>query len=136
MRTLKSFAQGDVWCVVGCGGDRDRTKRAPMGRAAALADGVVITSDNPRTEDPKMIAEQAASGAIAAGLSPASCPSVGGVFIELDRRAAISAAISAAQAGDVVLVAGKGHETYQEIMGVRYPFDDVTVIRELLEAAS
>jgi UDP-N-acetylmuramoyl-L-alanyl-D-glutamate--2,6-diaminopimelate ligase len=108
-------------CVFGCGGDRDRGKRPLMGgKAAALADHVIVTSDNPRTEDPHAIIADILEG-IPGGEAEA---------IE-DRQVAIFSAVSHAHAGDVVLLAGKGHETYQEIAGVRHPFSD----RETAEAA-
>jgi UDP-N-acetylmuramoyl-L-alanyl-D-glutamate--2,6-diaminopimelate ligase len=108
-------------CVFGCGGDRDPGKRPLMGAAAArLADQVVVTSDNPRGEDPHAIIEQ-----VLAGL-----PRGKGEAIE-DRQVAIFSAVHHAKPGDVVLLAGKGHETYQEIAGVRHPFSD----REVAAAA-
>jgi UDP-N-acetylmuramoyl-L-alanyl-D-glutamate--2,6-diaminopimelate ligase len=108
-------------CVFGCGGDRDTGKRPIMGaKAAALADHVVVTSDNPRNEDPHRIIDQ-----ILAGI-----PGGGAEAVE-DRQVAIFSAIHHARPGDVVLLAGKGHETYQEIGGVRHPFND----RETAEAA-
>ena len=108
-------------CVFGCGGDRDPGKRALMGEAAArLADQIVVTSDNPRSEDPHAIIEQ-----ILAGI-----PHGGAEAIE-DRQVAIFSAVHHARAGDVVLLAGKGHETYQEIAGTRHPFND----REVAGAA-
>ncbi|MGH8660905.1 MAG: UDP-N-acetylmuramoyl-L-alanyl-D-glutamate--2,6-diaminopimelate ligase [Burkholderiales bacterium] len=110
-------------CVFGCGGERDPGKRPRMGRVAArLADRVVVTSDNPRGEEPGEII-----GDIVAGVP-------GGVEIEPDRRAAILRAVAEARRGDIVLVAGKGHETYQEIRGVRHPFSDAVVAREALAA--
>lgn len=113
---------GELWCVFGCGGDRDPGKRPMMGRtAAALADHVVVTSDNPRTEDPDAIIREVVAGAPEAR-------------VEADRRLAIVSAIGAAAAEDVILVAGKGHEDYQEIMGVKHPFLDHEAVREgLLE---
>ena len=107
-------------CVFGCGGDRDPGKRALMGEVAArLADQVIVTSDNPRGEDPLAIIEQVLAGA------------PGAQAIE-DRQVAVFAAIHQARAGDVVLLAGKGHETYQEIAGVRLPFSDREVARAAL----
>jgi UDP-N-acetylmuramoyl-L-alanyl-D-glutamate--2,6-diaminopimelate ligase len=108
---------GALTCVFGCGGDRDKGKRPEMGRiAATLADRVVVTNDNPRTEDPAEIAAAIVHGVRrATGSDPA---------VELDRAVAIRAAIAGARIGDVVLVAGKGHETYQETKGVRTPFSD------------
>lgn len=108
-------------CVFGCGGDRDAGKRPLMAQAAArLADQVVVTSDNPRSEDPHMIIEQ-----ILAGIPHQRAESVE------DRQVAIFSAVNHARPGDVVLLAGKGHETYQEIAGVRHPFSD----REVATAA-
>src|SRR5690606_38698625 len=106
---------GRVLLVVGAGGDRDASKRPEMGEVAArLADRVVLTSDNPRGEDPLAIIDAIRSG------MPASAD----VTVEPDRATAIARAIDAAQPGDVVLVAGKGHETYQEVSGETRPFDD------------
>ena len=112
-------------CVFGCGGDRDPGKRPLMGEAAArLADHVIVTSDNPRSEDPHAIIEQILGG-IPRGASPHSTESIE------DRQVAIFSAVHHARAGDVVLLAGKGHETYQEIAGTRHPFND----REVAGAA-
>jgi UDP-N-acetylmuramoyl-L-alanyl-D-glutamate--2,6-diaminopimelate ligase len=108
-------------CVFGCGGDRDPGKRPLMGAAASrLADHVVVTSDNPRSESPEAIIAQVLEGT--SGKAEA---------IE-DRQVAIFAAVHHATPGDVVLLAGKGHETYQEIAGVRHPFDDREVARAAL----
>jgi len=115
-----------VITVVGCGGDRDTTKRPIMARIAAEnSDAVVLTSDNPRTEDPAVILQE-----MEAGLDP--------VLIRKsttlpDRREAIKLAVQRAQPGDIVLVAGKGHENYQEINGVRHPFDDRAVLLETFQ---
>lgn len=110
--------------VFGAGGDRDARKRGPMGETVArAADWCLVTSDNPRGEEPAAIAAQVAEGVLAAGRAPE---------IVLDRRAAIRAALARLQPGEVLLVAGKGHEDYQEIRGVRHPFDD----RIELEAAA
>ena len=109
-------------CVFGCGGDRDRTKRPKMGAVATqLADLCVITSDNPRSEAPQAIVDE-----IAAGITE------GEFRIEVDRRRAIAEAIRMAQPGDLVLIAGKGHETYQEYAGARIDFDDRVVAAEIL----
>ncbi len=106
---------GRLICVFGCGGDRDPSKREPMGRAVARwADIAVVTTDNPRTEDPEQIAH-----AILPGLAHARA-----VVVELDRERAIAGAIAGARAGDVVLIAGKGHETYQIVGNVARHFDD------------
>jgi UDP-N-acetylmuramoyl-L-alanyl-D-glutamate--2,6-diaminopimelate ligase len=115
-----------VIAVFGSGGDRDRQKRPAMGRAAATgADTVVLTSDNPRSEDPEQIAR-----AVLDGLRDGSA----NVVVELDRRAAIQGALRSARAGDVVVIAGKGHETGQTIGERTIPFDDRVVVREELEA--
>jgi UDP-N-acetylmuramoyl-L-alanyl-D-glutamate--2,6-diaminopimelate ligase len=119
LREARALADGRVICVVGAGGDRDREKRPLMGRVAfELADEVIVTSDNPRTEDPAAIAAE-----VAAGLP---------LPIELDRRAAITRAVELAQPGDVVLIAGKGHERGQELADRTIPFDDREVAREAL----
>ena len=115
-----------VITVVGCGGDRDRTKRPIMARIAAeMSHQVVLTSDNPRSEDPHTILHEMRTGLAQADLQR--------VFVNADRKEAIRMAVGLARPGDVVLVAGKGHETYQEINGVKHPFDDVAVLRETLE---
>jgi len=113
--------------VFGCGGDRDRGKRPQMGGIArGLADIAIVTSDNPRTEDPDAIIAEILVGA-------AEGP--GELVVEADRRRAIALAAQRASAGDVVVVAGKGHERGQERNGVVSPFDDREVAREVLEAA-
>jgi UDP-N-acetylmuramoyl-L-alanyl-D-glutamate--2,6-diaminopimelate ligase len=121
LRTAREVADGHrVLCVFGCGGDRDRGKRPQMGRIAAeLADRAILTTDNPRSEDPEAIAAEVLAGAPA-------------LEVELDRAAAIARAIEAAEPGDVVLIAGKGHEQGQEVAGVVHPFDDREVAREAL----
>jgi UDP-N-acetylmuramoyl-L-alanyl-D-glutamate--2,6-diaminopimelate ligase len=124
LRSLRETSPGAVAVVFGCGGDRDAGKRAPMGSVAArLADRIYLTSDNPRSEEPRAIA-----GGIAAGIG--ACAYV----LELDRRSAIERAIREARPGDTVLVAGKGHETYQIVGTQRLPFDDAAVAREALAA--
>jgi UDP-N-acetylmuramoyl-L-alanyl-D-glutamate--2,6-diaminopimelate ligase len=115
-----------VITVVGCGGDRDRAKRPVMARIATeLSSHVVLTSDNPRTEDPMTILNEMRGG-VQVGDLPR-------VWVNADRREAIRQAVGMAKPGDVVLLAGKGHETYQEINGVKHPFDDVAVLQETLE---
>lgn len=136
LAALRPLTTGRLWCLFGCGGDRDATKRAPMGRAAAAADVVIITNDNPRSEDPADIAQAALQGAIEAGKPAADAPTPGHTWIQLDRAQAIQTAIAQAAPGDTVLIAGKGHEAYQEIAGVRHPFDDAAVARRALEARS
>jgi UDP-N-acetylmuramoyl-L-alanyl-D-glutamate--2,6-diaminopimelate ligase len=121
LKELKG-ASGRLICVFGCGGDRDRGKRPLMGEVASrLADFSIVTSDNPRSEDPRAIITE-----IAAGMR-------GEYRVEPDRAQAIAAALKTARAGDVVLIAGKGHEAYQEIAGVKRPFDDREVARRALE---
>jgi UDP-N-acetylmuramoyl-L-alanyl-D-glutamate--2,6-diaminopimelate ligase len=116
---------GALVCVFGAGGDRDPGKRPEMGRvAASLADRVVVTSDNPRSEDPTAIAMSIAQGVRAAGNRH--------WILEVDRAKAIRAAIAAGHAGDVIVVAGKGHETYQEIAGEKHPFSDAAEVRSAL----
>ncbi len=128
LETARSLTNGRVITVFGCGGDRDRSKRPLMGLVATrLSDLTIVTSDNPRGEDPARIAEEILLGT-------AGAPRGGDVRTELDRRAAIEMAITAARAGDLVLIAGKGHEKTQELGGVTTPFDDVVVAREMLSA--
>jgi UDP-N-acetylmuramoyl-L-alanyl-D-glutamate--2,6-diaminopimelate ligase len=116
--------------VFGAGGDRDRTKRPLMGMVAArLSDVVVITSDNPRSEDPQRIVDEVNLGA-----QPEGRQRNVEVTSVIDRRQAIFRAVTEASAGDLVLIAGKGHEKYQEINGRKVPFDDVAVAREALDA--
>jgi UDP-N-acetylmuramoyl-L-alanyl-D-glutamate--2,6-diaminopimelate ligase len=122
LRSLRETASGRVSVVFGCGGDRDRGKRPEMGAIAArYADRVYVTSDNPRTEDPASIVAE-----IVAGVGRRPCA------VELDRRRAIERAIGEAGSGDVVLIAGKGHEAYQVIGDRVFEFDDAVVAREAL----
>ena len=130
LTTLRPTTTGRLIVVLGCGGDRDRAKRPLMGAAAArLADVAVLTSDNPRSEDPDKILAAMHEGAMR--VAPEQR---GEVIVELDRLTAIQIAVSQARAGDVVVVAGKGHEQGQEVGGVVYPFDDRTVLRAELAA--
>jgi UDP-N-acetylmuramoyl-L-alanyl-D-glutamate--2,6-diaminopimelate ligase len=130
LETARPMAARRLITVFGAGGDRDRTKRPLMGMVAArLSDRVVITSDNPRGEDPARIIEEVRRGA-----DPEVRQSGAALCAIVDRREAIHDAIRLAQPGDVVLIAGKGHEKYQEIAGTRHPFDDVEVARAALEA--
>ena len=123
LRPLARARGGKLWCVFGCGGNRDATKRPLMGAIAARgADHVVLTSDNPRNEDPAAILAQ-----IHAGLGAAKP-----VAVLADRRAAIALAVKQAAAQDVILVAGKGHEDYQEVRGQRAPFNDADVAAQAL----
>ncbi|WP_255988392.1 UDP-N-acetylmuramoyl-L-alanyl-D-glutamate--2,6-diaminopimelate ligase [Chitinolyticbacter albus] len=122
-------SQGRLYCIFGCGGDRDRGKRPLMGHIACeLANTVVITSDNPRGESPQRIIDD-----IVAGVAGATGSGLADYSVESDRREAIAHTIELAQPGDVVLIAGKGHENYQEIAGVRHHFDDVEEARAVLE---
>ncbi len=128
-----------IFCVFGCGGDRDATKRRPMGEAAAArADVVIITSDNPRTEAPEAIAEPIEEGVRASGLTRLAAQELVGAAqgyaVELDRHRAIALAIEAAQPHDIVLLAGKGHEDYQVIGTTKRPFDDRAEARAALAA--
>ena len=124
LASLRGHVRGRLLCVLGCGGERDTGKRAQMAAIAeANADLVFVTDDNPRGEDGDAIVAQ-----IMAGFANA-----GAVVVERDRRRAIARAIGQAGADDIVLIAGKGHETYQEINGVRHPFDDRQVAGEILE---
>lgn len=128
LTTINDICAGNeqVITVVGCGGDRDRTKRPVMAQIAANLSGhVVLTSDNPRSEDPMAILNEMRTGIAALDQHR--------VFVNPDRREAIRQAVGMAKAGDVVLLAGKGHETYQEIGGVKHPFDDAAVLKETLE---
>ena len=130
LETARPLAEHRLLTVFGAGGDRDRTKRPLMGMVAArLSDVVIITSDNPRGEDPLRIIEEVKRGADAE-----TRQSSADVQTVVDRHDAILQAISTAAKGDVVLIAGKGHEKYQEIAGRTHPFDDVAVAREGLEA--
>ena len=112
--------------VVGCGGDRDKTKRPIMANiASTMSDKIIITSDNPRTEDPKVIIAE-----MEAGVEPQNYKK--SLSIE-DRKQAIKTACQLANPNDIILIAGKGHETYQEIQGVRHDFDDMKIVKEILE---
>jgi UDP-N-acetylmuramoyl-L-alanyl-D-glutamate--2,6-diaminopimelate ligase len=125
LAALRAHCEGRLICVFGCGGDRDAGKRPQMGAIAErLADQIIITDDNPRSEDGDLIVAQ-----IVAGLHQPDAAAV-----QRDRAEAISHALSMAQAGDVVLIAGKGHETYQEGAHGKRPFDDLAVARQALEA--
>lgn len=116
LSTLREQVQGQLICVFGCGGDRDAGKRPLMGAVASrLADAVIVTSDNPRSEHPDQIIQEVLAGVTAKSV------------IEPDRARSIAQAIQMAKKGDVVLIAGKGHENYQEISGVRTPFSDAEV---------
>lgn len=125
LKTVRETARARVIALFGCGGDRDREKRPIMGEIGGrLADYCVLTSDNPRSENPFDILEEIESG----------IKSTNGEYTVIEnRREAIRYAMTIAQPGDVIVLAGKGHETYQEIKGVKYPFDEKVVVKELLE---
>lgn len=125
LTTVREFARGRVIVLFGCGGDRDKGKRPMMGEIGGKkADFCILTSDNPRTEDPMTIL-----AAIEEGIKP-----TGGKYTIIEnRREAIRYALTMGREGDIIVLAGKGHETYQEIMGVKHPFDEKLVVRELLE---
>jgi len=125
LRAARETARGALVVVFGCGGDRDRGKRPQMGRIASeLADRTFVTSDNPRSEDPQAIVDEILSGVVAAA----------GLRVEIDRRAAIRLAVTEAEPGDVVVVAGKGHETYQIVGTTAAHFDDREEVRAALAA--
>lgn len=129
IRSARKLDPKRIITVVGCGGDRDRSKRPIMGRVATeLSDHVILTSDNPRSEPPAAIVDEIAAGARA--IDPDATRHV----IEIDRAAAIRSAVTLAQPGDIVLIAGKGHETYQLIAGKRYDFDDRVHARDAIRA--
>ncbi|MBQ2699959.1 MAG: UDP-N-acetylmuramoyl-L-alanyl-D-glutamate--2,6-diaminopimelate ligase [Clostridia bacterium] len=125
LTTVREFARGRVIVLFGCGGDRDKGKRPMMGEIGGKkADFSILTSDNPRTEDPITILK-----AIEEGIKP-----TGGKYTIIEnRREAIRYALTMGREGDIIVLAGKGHETYQEIMGVKHPFDEKLVVQELLE---
>ncbi|MFH1130964.1 MAG: UDP-N-acetylmuramoyl-L-alanyl-D-glutamate--2,6-diaminopimelate ligase [Pseudomonadota bacterium] len=129
---LRPFCHSRLILVFGCGGDRDQSKRPLMGKAAVQgADLVIVTSDNPRSEDPRAIINQILSGIKMPKLTNLSAER--GVWVEQDRAKAIHAAVGVAREGDVVLIAGKGHEAYQESEGKRVQFDDREQVRKALK---
>ena len=137
LATVRAVCKGRVLVVFGCGGDRDRQKRAPMGEAVGrTADVVVVTNDNPRNESPEAIAEPIAAGLDSCGqarITPDVMPSVArGYVVELDRARAIELAVLAARPGDTVVVCGKGHETYQIFGDTTVAFDDRAEARRAL----
>lgn len=126
LSTLRQYNPGRLVCVFGCGGNRSRERRFEMGEVSGrLADFTVITSDNPRFEEPQAIIDDIKTGML----------KTRGKYLEIcDRREAIAYAVSHAREGDLIVLAGKGHEDYQEIRGVKYPMDERVIIRELLES--
>jgi UDP-N-acetylmuramoyl-L-alanyl-D-glutamate--2,6-diaminopimelate ligase len=125
LKTARELTAGRIITVFGCGGDRDKTKRVPMGRVAGEnSDLAIITSDNPRTEDPMEIIREIEIGVKQTGRA---------YEIAADRRDAIFRAASLAREGDVVIIAGKGHENYQIVGGDKFHFDDREVAKEALE---
>lgn len=125
LMTARDFTAGRLICLFGCGGDRDKTKRPIMGAIAReLSDLVVVTSDNPRTEDPEAIIADILSGM-----------EEGPIYVEPDRRRAIGWALEQGRPGDVIVLAGKGHETYQEIDGIQYPMDEREIVKEWFQKA-
>ncbi|MCG8670183.1 MAG: UDP-N-acetylmuramoyl-L-alanyl-D-glutamate--2,6-diaminopimelate ligase [Pseudomonadales bacterium] len=123
LTTLRKHCEGELWCVFGCGGDRDEGKRPLMGEVVSrIADRIVLTNDNPRTEKPETILKAVESG----------FELDADYYVQKDRKAAIADAVMRAAAKDWVLVAGKGHEDYQEIDGVKHPFSDIKVARKAL----
>lgn len=122
LQELNKINKNDLWVVFGCGGDRDKSKRPLMGKIAEdCATKIIVTSDNPRTENPDSIISDILYG----------FTSRENIVVEPDRRKAINIALSKSNPNDIILVAGKGHETYQDINGVKHPFDDRQIIREL-----
>jgi UDP-N-acetylmuramoyl-L-alanyl-D-glutamate--2,6-diaminopimelate ligase len=140
LESLRALTKGKLVCVFGCGGDRDKGKRPLMGAAAAEgADLSVVTSDNPRSEEPDEIIGEITPGMEKAGLRRMSAGKAKagekGYLVEADRREAIKLAVSLCKPGDVVLIAGKGHETYQMVDGEKLPFDDREEARTALSEA-
>jgi len=125
LKTVRAFTRGRLIALVGCGGDRDKGKRPLMGEIVGrMADFSILTSDNPRTEDPMLILHSIEEG----------MKQTDGEYVVIEnRRAAIRHALEMGRNGDVIILAGKGNETYQDIMGVKYPFDEKVVVQDLLE---
>ena len=126
LRATKSYTRGKVISVFGCGGDRDTRKRPVMGEISGrVADFTIITSDNPRTEKPEDIINQIENGIK---------KTKGNYTVIVDRIEAIKEAIKIAKKNDIIILAGKGHETYQEINGEKFPFDERKIIKEIIES--
>lgn len=125
LNAVKSYTRGRVISVFGCGGDRDTSKRPMMGEISGrIADFTIITSDNPRTEEPQKIVDQ-----IEEGIKKTK----GKYTVIVDRIEAIKEAIKMADKKDIILLAGKGHEPYQEINGVKHPFDERIIVNDIIE---
>ena len=124
LNAVKSYTRGKVISLFGCGGDRDTSKRSIMGEISGrIADYTIITSDNPRTEEPEKIIEQ-----IEEGIKKTK----GKYTVVVDRIEAIKTAIKMADKKDIIVLAGKGHEPYQEINGVKYPFDERVIVNSII----
>jgi UDP-N-acetylmuramyl tripeptide synthase len=123
---LRSLTRAELWCVFGCGGDRDTGKRPAMGAAASIADHIILTDDNPRSEDPAAIVADIRAG-IEAGAN---------LVVEHDRGKAIDLALEGARPGDIVVIAGKGHESVQLVAGRQIPFSDREVVEMRLGVAT
>ena len=124
LSSAKRYTKGRVICVFGCGGNRDKEKRAMMGEISGrLADFTVITTDNPRDEEPEKIINE-----IEVGIKKTK----GNYKVILDRKEAIAEAIKMANKTDIIVIAGKGHELYQEIKGVKYPFDERIIVKDII----
>ena len=125
LTTMREYHPKRLVCLFGCGGNRARSRRYEMGEVSGrLADLTIITSDNPRDEDPQAIIDDIKTG----------MAKTDGKYVEIsNRREAIAYAVSHGQEGDIIILAGKGHEDYQEIKGVKYPMDERVIIRELLD---
>ena len=125
LQAVKSYTKGKVICVFGCGGDRDKHKRPEMGEVAGrIADFSIITTDNPRTEEPEEIIKE-----IEEGIKKTK----GKYKVIVDRKEAIKEAIKMMNNRDIVVLAGKGHEPYQEINGVKYPFDERIIVNDIIK---
>ena len=124
LSAVKTYTRGRVICVFGCGGDRDTIKRPKMGEISGnIADFTIVTSDNPRTEEPEEIVKQIEKGVK---------KTKGKYIVIVDRTEAIKHAINMANKNDIIVLAGKGHETYQEINGKKYPYDERQIIKEII----
>ena len=138
---LRPLTRGALICIFGCGGDRDRGKRPQMGKiAGTYSDFIVVTSDNPRTEGPDEIIREILPGLKKAGVHPVTWPDIqaglprNAYVIEPDRESAIGLGITASRPTDAVVIAGKGHETYQIIGSTTIPFDDKKIAHRVLDA--